>query len=265
MTEFWKRLWFGALFVLIMVTGVMWSEISTLILFSFIVFLASMEMQALSGQRRSIPAACLQGMLFLVLSHGVFFRIPAWIQVIFALTAWIYPFIESKDSRAITSSLLNTCLISLPFVLLTFIPSAEDVRFTLLAFFILIWANDTFAYLAGKQFGQRKLWERISPKKTWEGFLGGIIFAMLFSMLLSGYCAWSRWDGVFIALIISISGTVGDLLESSMKRKAGVKDSGNIIPGHGGILDRFDAVMLSAPAVFLYLWCNDLIDLTSSP
>ena len=106
---------------------------------------------------------------------------------------------------------------------------------TVLCYIFIIWANDVFAYLVGMTFGRHRLCERLSPKKSWEGFFGGLAGA------------------VATALVASLSGVAGDLVESMFKREAGVKDSGQVIPGHGGVLDRFDALLLSAPYVFLYL------------
>ena len=123
-----------------------------------------------------------------------------------------------------------------------------------IGFFLLIWANDTGAYLSGMTLGKHKLFERISPKKTWEGFIGGIIIATLTGWLLSGWLGvvgTAEW--IFIALIVSISGTYGDLVESMLKRSIGVKDSGTILPGHGGFLDRFDSALLSFPLVYLFI------------
>ncbi len=124
----------------------------------------------------------------------------------------------------------------------------------IIGFFLLIWANDTGAYLAGISFGRHRLMERISPKKTWEGFFGGMIIAAIAAWLLA------RWLGVvstagwlFISVIISAAGTYGDLIESMLKRSAGVKDSGNILPGHGGFLDRFDSTIISFPLVYLFI------------
>ena len=121
-------------------------------------------------------------------------------------------------------------------------------------FFLILWANDTGAYITGVLLGRHRLMERISPKKSWEGFFGGALTAVLTAWLLS------RWlevagagEWIVIAVIISCAGTFGDLIESMLKRNMGVKDSGTIMPGHGGFLDRFDSAVVSFPLVFLFI------------
>ncbi|MBS7564394.1 phosphatidate cytidylyltransferase [Mucilaginibacter sp. Bleaf8] len=124
-----------------------------------------------------------------------------------------------------------------------------------MAFLLMLWANDTGAYLTGRQFGRTKLFERHSPKKTWEGFIGGILISAIAGYIISIYFTelpWRNW--VSIAVIIGIVGTSGDLVESMFKRSINVKDSGGILPGHGGLLDRFDGLLLAAPIVFAYLY-----------
>jgi len=124
----------------------------------------------------------------------------------------------------------------------------------IIGFFLLLWANDTGAYLSGMSFGRHKLWERISPKKTWEGFFGGLIIASLVAWFLSGWLGVvDRYHWVIISVIISVAGTYGDLVESMLKRSTGVKDSGTIMPGHGGFLDRFDSTIISFPLVYLFI------------
>jgi phosphatidate cytidylyltransferase len=124
----------------------------------------------------------------------------------------------------------------------------------IIGFFLLIWANDTGAYLTGVTIGRHKLFERISPKKSWEGFFGGFITAILAAWLLSGWLGVvDRTHWIIIAAIVSIAGTYGDLVESMLKRSLGVKDSGTIMPGHGGFLDRFDSAIISFPLVYLFI------------
>ena len=124
----------------------------------------------------------------------------------------------------------------------------------IIGFFILLWTNDTAAYLVGITLGRRRLFERISPKKSWEGFIGGVLVTAVMGYLISGWLGVVGKGGwVVIAVIVSVAGTYGDLIESMLKRSIGVKDSGTIMPGHGGFLDRFDSVVISFPLVYLYI------------
>lgn len=149
--------------------------------------------------------------------------------------------------------------IVVPFSLLNYYPAmlqgGED-KYLLLAFFIFVWANDTFAYCVGSLIGKHPFFERISPKKTWEGTVGGglltIVAACFFPMLFPAL-PLDRIEWLFFALIVVVFGTLGDLVESMFKRYTGVKDSGGILPGHGGILDRFDSTIMALPFVTLYL------------
>ena len=130
----------------------------------------------------------------------------------------------------------------------------------LLAIFIFIWVNDTGAYLVGSRWGKRRLAPSISPKKSVEGSIGGILLvllsAVILRLLLFPELSWLRI--LLIAAVVAIFGTIGDLFESSLKRRACVKDSGKLIPGHGGILDRIDSLLLAVPAVYLLLAVLDL-------
>ncbi len=125
----------------------------------------------------------------------------------------------------------------------------------LLCFFILVWINDSGAYLVGVNFGRHKLFERISPKKTIEGFVGGIVSSIIAAIIISNVCEYGSlpvW--IAAALVVSVFGTAGDLIESMLKRSQNIKDSGKFLPGHGGILDRFDAALFSAPMVSMLFY-----------
>lgn len=138
-------------------------------------------------------------------------------------------------------------------------PSADQPFFNwspaiVVLFIAVVWVNDIFAYLTGIAFGRHKLWERLSPKKSWEGFFGGVVFAVIAAALAGKYLAGGSalvWGG--FGLTVALAAVVGDLLESHFKRSAGVKDSGRLLPGHGGLLDRFDAIFVAAPFALLYL------------
>lgn len=133
----------------------------------------------------------------------------------------------------------------------------EGIQFSpgiLIGFFLLLWTNDTGAYLVGSSLGKHRLFERISPKKSWEGLFGGMVLTLLVARLFSGWLGVADTTGwMVIAFIISVAGTLGDLLESMLKRSLGLKDSGTVMPGHGGFLDRFDSVVVAFPLVYFYL------------
>lgn len=166
------------------------------------------------------------------------------------LTIRIIPMYEKK--KYITS--IFYIITSITFItLIPFYKGAYEPKIILGAF-ILIWTNDTFAYLVGKNFGKHKLLERISPKKTIEGFIGGFIFSLLAGYLIShftGTLTLINW--LIISIIMSIFGTLGDLIQSKFKRQAGVKDSGTIMPGHGGIYDRLDSIIFASPFLYAFL------------
>lgn len=137
-------------------------------------------------------------------------------------------------------------------------PANASGPFVLLTIILIIWINDIFAYLTGISFGRHKLFSRISPKKTWEGSIGGLLASMLAAWILGSYTTWIPTEhSILLALIIVVTGSLGDLIESMLKRQSGIKDSGKILPGHGGVLDRFDATFFSVPFVFIYLFLTN--------
>lgn len=159
----------------------------------------------------------------------------------------------------ISYSMSGVFYIALPLSLLNFfynpgfIQGESNYRI-LLGFFFLVWIYDVAAYLVGSSIGRHKLYERISPKKTWEGSIGGAIICMISAFFFSKlFAELSVMNWMIIAAIIVLFGTLGDLIESMFKRNVNVKDSGSLLPGHGGLLDRFDSVLFASPFVFVYL------------
>jgi phosphatidate cytidylyltransferase len=165
----------------------------------------------------------------------------------------------------IAFTLLGIIYVVLPFSLICTLPFGEiyleDVQTyiytpgTIIGLLFILWSSDTGAYLSGKAFGKHKLFERISPGKTWEGTIGGGILSIVVAYIVSLYFTELRMiDWIVIAVIIVVAGNLGDLVQSLFKRSVGVKDSGNILPGHGGILDRFDSLIMATPFIFTYLF-----------
>ena len=156
----------------------------------------------------------------------------------------------------IAISMLGPLYVALPMAMLLVVPmllgAGEWNPWIMIFYIFIIWANDVFAYLFGITLGRHRLFERISPKKSWEGFFGGLLGAVAMGYVAATVldASVAMWMG--LALVAAIAGVFGDLVESMMKRSIDIKDSGNIIPGHGGWLDRFDALILSAPFVFVY-------------
>jgi phosphatidate cytidylyltransferase len=185
------------------------------------------------------------------------------ISLVVSIKSVLFLFYDKIQNTSISSKYLYLLgYIILPFIFITKISfGVKDYNpKIIIGLFIIVWTNDTFAFIVGKSIGKNKLFEKISPKKTIEGFIGGIVFSILAGYLISKYYIKASpefseksimiWTS--IALIVGVFGTIGDLIESKFKRIAGVKDSGKIMPGHGGILDRLDSVIFVAPIIFLF-------------
>lgn len=156
--------------------------------------------------------------------------------------------------RNIAVTVMGTVYVAYPLALLFTLPlvfgPASYAPELFLWFIFMVWGNDVFAYLVGVTCGRHRLFERISPNKSWEGFFGGVAGAVGIGLLAGHLLSQSLWLWGCMGLVVAVTGVLGDLVESMFKRSAGLKDSGNILPGHGGFLDRFDALLLSTPFVF---------------
>lgn len=219
-----------------------------------------------SGVRPNLPAGLINGVLVYAvfalavfnssepLYHKLAFLLAITLAAIFI--AELYKKNEAPFTN-ISYTFMGIIYAILPFTFfhaLAYVSGSFNFHIPL-AFLIMLWANDTGAYLSGRFFGKTKLFERHSPKKTWEGFIGGVLISAVAAYILSRFYTempWTKW--VSVAILIGCFGTLGDLVESMFKRSINVKDSGGILPGHGGLLDRFDGLLLSAPIVYAYLY-----------
>ncbi len=243
-----------------------YSSVSFWLLFMLIAILTQYEFYKLLGLNGNFPlkiygtfcGAVITSLTFFVESNQVNFSFYYIIVPLLTFTFFIklYKKADAKPFENLGYTFLGVIYVALPMALLIEVV-LENGKFTpLLAIGILIilWVNDSGAYFTGSFFGKRKLFERISPKKTWEGFFGGAIFALIAAFIFartSGTLDIFQW--LIIAAIIVVTGTLGDLVESLFKRSIAIKDSGSIIPGHGGFLDRFDGLLLSMPFIVSFI------------
>lgn len=272
MNESLKRLLSGVVYVALLVIATSYSVTSFYILFGIFMMIAIYEFCQLVNLNKILPL--LFGAFTFILAtyfKKEFYQDTDRINDVLLLAATLFVsikclhllFISQKNKVDKLSKYIYVIgYVIFPFILITKIPfgiKGFNPKI-IISIFILIWTNDTFAYIVGKSIGKHKLIEKISPKKTIEGFIGGVIFSVIAGILISKFYIQPKLNhqdiSLFIwiisAVIISIFSTLGDLIESKFKRIAGVKDSGNIMPGHGGILDRLDSIIFVAPFVYLF-------------
>ena len=252
----------GAVYIALTLGSLIIHESIFAILLFTLNLLALIEFQKFKKNSQSSLFVIFIGAVSFVLTHLILIDLIAfkwiWTLALFVLAFNLFGlFFEKKDPiSSIAFSVFSLGYITLPLVLLNRINIAAENTFSwyIICMFIIIWTSDTFAYLSGLTFGKHKLFERISPKKTWEGFFGVLIAAIIAGYLLHGFLndiQLIHW--LILSALISVAGVFGDLVESLFKRAAGIKDSGNIMPGHGGILDRIDSLLFVVPILYLYL------------
>lgn len=270
MNNFVKRTLTATVFVAVLLGFTFWNQVSFSVLFFIITILGVWEFYTLSEKGGSKPqkivGTFLGALLFasnaLVCMDVLDPRILMINIPLVFLVFIIELYLKAADPfRNIAFSLLGIFYVALPFSLLNYIGSITQVyNYQLLfGFFFILWCNDSGAYLVGSAIGKHKLFLRVSPGKTWEGSVGGAVVSYGVAYLISGwYTSIERIDWMVIATILIVIGTLGDLVKSIFKRSLHVKDSGTLLPGHGGILDRFDSLIMSAPFVFTYLYLTKI-------
>jgi phosphatidate cytidylyltransferase len=277
MSNFWTRTFSGFFFVLIILGSIWIDKYAFVAVFAIISGWTVFEFHKLTNQQKDVQVVSVLAVIGAVIlfltsflhSTGIL-KYPSFsfygLYIVIVLIAELF----RKKENPINNwayFLLGQIIIALPFSLLNFIGfmvtdnpgmlfsgAGEYNPLMLMAVFVTIWVNDTGAYIFGVTLGKHRMFERVSPKKSWEGFIGGGLTALLsgyiFSLIVPEI-SLIQW--LIFSEIVVIFGTFGDLMESLMKRTVHVKDSGDVIPGHGGLLDRFDSMLLVAPAIFIYL------------
>lgn len=277
MKNFIQRAITGLIFVVTLIGCIVGSYLSFGVLFCIISAMATAEFCHLMNQQKGVKInrnICVLGSVALFLSFfyyginpketGIF--IPYLIIIIYLMVSELYLKKENPLNNW-AYAMLSQVYIALPFALLNVLAFQSDETISAtsyqyifpLSIFAYNWINDTGAYCTGMLFGKHPLFKRISPKKSWEGSIGGAVFCIAASFAFAHFFPFmsiGEWIG--LALTIVVFGTWGDLSESLMKRQLGIKDSGTILPGHGGILDRFDSAILAIPAAVVYLYILSL-------
>ncbi len=266
-----KRALTGIIFVAILVGVICYNSISFLIAFGLITGLTLWEFYGLMTNYEGATIRCavssVGGAYLFAATFAYTFHLsdstvllPYLLFLVYTLVAELYrkaPNPINDWSFTMFAQVYCAGTFSMLNLIATRQCASEEVVYSslfVMAIFIFIWLNDTGAYLVGSLIGKRRLFERISPKKSWEGFFGGLAATVIASQVLAWYApevSRCNWLGLSVAVVVF--GTWGDLVESLLKRTLGVKDSGNILPGHGGMLDRFDSLMLAIPAAYIYI------------
>lgn len=272
--NFIQRAITGVIFVGVLVGGILWGPISFSLLFALISALTIHEFGTIVSKQQDVEInkpICMLAGIFLFFGFAYLGVMPGQTEVLIPyLFLIIYLLVSElylKKKNPLNNwayAMMSQIYIALSFAMLNVLAyhstgtSPYNVQYNPilpLSIFIFTWINDTGAYCTGMLFGKHRLFERISPKKSWEGSIGGGVFSMIAAVVMAHFFPFMSlgiWIG--LALTVVVFGTLGDLTESLLKRTLGIKDSGNILPGHGGMLDRFDSTLMAVPAAVVYLY-----------
>ncbi|HAR37966.1 MAG: hypothetical protein A2W86_13920 [Bacteroidetes bacterium GWD2_45_23] len=262
----------GIIYILVILLGVLGGQVPFLIIFGAILATGLFEFYRMMEKDTSHAISKIFNIsmgiiiflsVFLYIKGITVYALPAAILVYLLILIASSVFIRREDIfHGIIYSVFGQIYITMPLGLLMLIsysyqnsiPGGGSDWVPILALFVFIWVNDTAAYFIGSLIGKHKLIEHISPKKSVEGFIAGIIFTLLASFIFARvYHEFSTVFWIGYGAVVALFGTLGDLFESLIKRTSSVKDAGHLIPGHGGILDRIDSLLVAVPAVYLYL------------
>lgn len=263
----------GAVLAAVMLSAIVWSQWSFGLLLAALTVGGMLEFYALARRRDLAPqtfVGVVAGLMLFALNFvyvcddfdvwadlslfrfGLVFLLLL-VPAMFFCELWRR---RENPQANISVTLAGIFYVALPFSLLCYFPRLASDGWeprVMLGYLFIVWANDVFAYLVGMTIGSHRLCERLSPKKSWEGFFGGLAGAVAMGVSVARWLGSSPTAWAGLALVAALTAVLGDLVESMFKRSAEVKDSGALIPGHGGVLDRFDALLLSAPFVFAYM------------
>jgi phosphatidate cytidylyltransferase len=260
MRNLFKRIFSGIIYILIFISAILFSKESYVVLITVFGFLCIWEFSKMTATKNYAAYIFFPILLLLMIKRQDSYATTGILIITILSSLYlIYQLFAKKEIKfsndrsklgvTIRYVIFSMCfLILLPFYENSFHP------YLMISILSIIWVNDSFAFLIGKNFGKNKLFPSVSPKKTIEGFFGGLVFSLLAGLFISKYnLDFSMLNWLTISVIVSSIGTIGDLVESKFKRQAKIKDSGNIMPGHGGILDRLDSLLFAAPFVYLYI------------
>ena len=266
MNEFRTRTVWGFLYVVVLLGAILLGSYTFAALFLILSVFVLREFYSLcriAGFSPQVYPGLIAGAAIFMISYFVAkqtFTYKAFDYVIpFIFAVPVYELFRNKDNTIanIATTVFGIVFVTIPFSMLNFLAFPEFEGFNvynyglLISLFVLVWAGDSGAYIFGVRFGRHKLFERISPKKSWEGLFGGVITAIATAWILN--LVFPQYNIVLLivmAIVVVISGTLGDLVESMLKRSIGIKDSGRFMPGHGGLLDRFDSILLASPVIY---------------